>query len=180
MADRSASNVDPIGVLICDDIRSIRLLLRVTIELRDGSDGKTALHVVGEATDGDEAVSEAERLQPNVILLDLSMPHRTGLDALPDIKRVAPGAKIIVVSGFSASMMADDALARGADRYLEKGSDPDVIADAIADVATSAVNGHSAHTSAAVGSQGLNVKLRQLAQHVVDTGEVPSTSDEVV
>lgn len=150
MADRTGSNADPIGVLICDDISSIRLLLRVTIELRDGSDGKMALHVVGEATDGNEAVSEAERLQPDVILLDLSMPHRTGLDALPDIKRVAPGAKVIVVSGFSASVMADDALARGADSYLEKGSDPDVIADAIVDLAPSVVNGHPARMSADV------------------------------
>ena len=142
MTDVEGSKSDSIGVLICDDIRSIRLLLRVTIELRDGSDGKMPLHVVGEATDGVEAVAEAERLQPDVILLDLSMPNRTGFDALPEIKRVAPGAIVIVVSGFSASMMADDALARGASRYLEKGSAPDEIADAIADVARSAGNGH--------------------------------------
>lgn len=153
MTDRSSSNVDPVGVLICDDICSIRLLLRMTIELRDGSDGKMVLHVVGEAADGDEAVSEAERLQPDVILLDLSMPHRTGLDALPDIKRVARGAKVIVVSGFSASVMADDVLARGADRYLEKGLGPEVIADAIVDVAAAAVNGHPARMSADVSGR---------------------------
>jgi uncharacterized integral membrane protein len=48
------------------------------------------------------------------------MPRRTGLDALPEIKRVAPDAKAIVVSGFATSMIAADALAHGADRYIEK------------------------------------------------------------
>ncbi len=129
---------DPIGVLICADVDSVRLLLRVTIHLRDGSDGRAALRVVGEAKDGNEAVSEAERLQPDVVLLDLSMPTRTGLDALPEIKKVAPDAKVIVLSGFSAEMMADDALARGADRYLEKGADPEAILDAITEIVASA------------------------------------------
>ncbi len=107
----------------------MRVLLGVTVSLRAG------LHVVGEAQDGEQAISEAERLQPDVILLDLSMPRRTGLDALPEIKRVAPNAKVIVLSGFAASMIASDVLAHGADRYIEKGVPPDTIAATIEEVA---------------------------------------------
>ena len=134
MGESTSAN-GSIGVLICDDVDSMRLLLRVVIELRQSASG---LHVVGEARDGNEAVSEAERLQPDVILLDLSMPHRTGLDALPEIKQVAPGAKVIVLSGFAASLMAPDVIAQGADLYLEKGADPDTIAGAIEEVAARA------------------------------------------
>ena len=55
------------------------------------------------------------------------MPRRTGLEALPEIKEVAPAAKIIDFSGFDPSMMASDALSRGADRYLGRGTHPSEI-----------------------------------------------------
>lgn len=87
--------------------------------------------MVGEATTGTQTIAQAGLLQPDVILLDLSMPGVTGLDALPDIKQAAPAAKVIVLSGFSAAIMADDVLDRGADRYIEKGAPPDAIADAV-------------------------------------------------
>jgi YesN/AraC family two-component response regulator len=118
-----------IGVLICDDVESIRRLLGMVI------DGQAGLRVVGKAADGEQAIVQAELLQPDVILLDLSMPVLTGLDALPQIKRVAPGAKVIVLSGFAAGMIADDAYAHGADRFLEKGVHPDVITAMIEEVA---------------------------------------------
>jgi DNA-binding NarL/FixJ family response regulator len=122
-----------VGVLICDDVPSMRMLLGATVERRPG------LRVVGVAEDGEQAIEQAERLQPDVILLDLSMPRRTGLDALPEIKRVAPNAKVIVVSGFVSSMIAAEVLARGADSYIEKGVDPDAISAMIEDV----VRGHT-------------------------------------
>lgn len=118
-----------IGVLICDDVESMRALLAVIVGLRPG------LHVVGEAEDGEQAIAQAKRLQPDVILLDLSMPRRTGLDALSEIKRVAPEAEVIVVSGFATPMIAEAVLAHGAACYIEKGVDPDTIAATIEDVA---------------------------------------------
>lgn len=119
-----------IGVLICDDVDAMRMLLTTVVQLR------STLRVVGEARDGNEAVTEAGRLQPDVILLDLSMPNRTGLDALPEIKQVAPAAQVIVLSGFSGPSVVGDVLALGAARFIEKGADPDVIAAAIEDVAS--------------------------------------------
>lgn len=132
-ANGRAASGSSVGVLICDDVESMRVLLGVTVELRPG------LRVVGEAEDGDQAIAQAERLQPDVILLDLAMPRRTGLDALPEIRRVAPAARIIVLSGFVSSMIAADVLARGAHRYVEKGVDPDTLAALIEEVATTDV-----------------------------------------
>ena len=131
MAERERTKAldGSIGVLICDDVESMRVLLGVIVGLRPG------LHVAGEAADGEQAITEAARLQPDVVLLDLSMPRRTGLDALPEIKRVAPEAKVIVLSGFAATILAPDVLALGAARYIEKGVDPDTIAATIEEVA---------------------------------------------
>ena len=85
------------------------------------------MRVLGEAADGNDAVVQAARLQPSVILLDLAMPIRSGLEALPELRQVAPDATIIVISGFAGSIVADDVIALGAAVYLEKGADPDTI-----------------------------------------------------
>jgi DNA-binding NarL/FixJ family response regulator len=125
----AAASAGEIGVLICDDLDAMRKLLRIVIELRPG------LRVLGEACDGNEAIAEAKRLQPDVILLDLSMPVCTGFDALPEIKQVAPEAEIIVLSGFVGPTTATTVLARGAARCIEKGANPNEIATAIEEVA---------------------------------------------
>ena len=113
------------GVLICDDNAAMRALLGVVVE------ASPALYVVAEAADGDEAVAEARRHQPDVILLDLAMPRRSGLEALPELRTVAPDARIVVLSGFAAATVADQILALGAASYLEKGTHPDAIVAAI-------------------------------------------------
>lgn len=77
--------------------------------------------VVGEAGDGLEAIAEAERHQPDLVVLDLSMPVLDGLEALPRILAVAPDARVVVVSGFDGGRMRGPALAAGAVAYLEKG-----------------------------------------------------------
>ena len=109
------------GVLICDDNDAIRELLGAVV------DGSPGLRVAGEARDGNEAVVEATRLQPDVILLDLAMPKRSGLEAIPDLRRLAPQARIIVFSAFAGAAVAEQVLALGAASYLEKGASPDTI-----------------------------------------------------
>lgn len=116
---------DRIGVLICDDIEAMRSLLRIVVEL------EPRFRVAGEAGDGDEAVSQAQTLQPDVILLDLSMPKRTGLDALPTIRLVAPAAAVIAFSGLDELVVGDAARAAGAALFLQKGVEPDAIVAAI-------------------------------------------------
>jgi DNA-binding NarL/FixJ family response regulator len=112
-------------VLICDDDGSIRDLLSAIVSTSPG------LRLAGEAADGNEAIVEAKRLQPDVILLDLAMPHRSGLEALPELRRVAPRARIVVFSGFSGAIVAEQVLALGAASYLEKGAHPAAIVAAI-------------------------------------------------
>ncbi|MDX6512839.1 MAG: hypothetical protein QOE36_2343 [Gaiellaceae bacterium] len=124
-----------VGVLICDDDAMMRELLRAVVGLRP------SLHVVGEAADGDEAIAQAAELRPDVILLDLAMPRRTGLEALTELARVAPEARTIVFSGFSPASVAHEVTALGAARYLAKGASPDEINDAIEEVAARALPG---------------------------------------
>ena len=129
-APGAANGGRTIDVLICDDVDAMRMLLGAVIGLRPG------LRVVGEARDGNEAISEAKRLQPDVILLDLSMPLRTGFEALPGICQAAPDAQVIVLSGFLAATIETDVLALGAALFMEKGAHPDAINDAIESVAS--------------------------------------------
>ena len=126
MSNGAAANPDgPAGVLICDDNEAVRTLLGVIVDTSPG------LHVVGFAIDGVDVVLEAARLQPDVILLDLAMPKRSGLEALPELRRLAPEAEIIVFSGFSSGAVAHEVVALGAAAYVEKGAHPEAIVAAI-------------------------------------------------
>ncbi len=80
--------------------------------------------MVGEAKDGAEGVELATRLQPDVVLLDLSMPGMDGLEALPLILAAVPGVRVVVLSAFTANAMAKRAVAAGAIGYIEKGLSP--------------------------------------------------------
>jgi DNA-binding NarL/FixJ family response regulator len=120
-----------VQVLICDDYPPMRALLRWIIEERAG------LAVAGEARDGHEAIAEATRLQPDVILLDLAMPRKTGLEALQELGRIAPAAKVVIFSGFSIASIGRELVDLGAISYLQKGASPEAIIDAIEQAAAS-------------------------------------------
>ncbi len=85
----------PISVLIADDHPVVREGLRGLIDTEPG------IEVVGEAKDGVEAVEMANALCPDVILLDLVMPRKSGLEAIAEIKRSNPDARILVVTTFA-------------------------------------------------------------------------------
>ncbi|PWN03969.1 hypothetical protein DJ010_07940 [Nocardioides silvaticus] len=109
-----------VRVLLADDYHDLRELMRFQLE-RAGYD------VVGEAADGEQAVALAAELRPDVVVLDLAMPEMDGLQALPALRESVPDAKVIVVSGFANSLMADRVLAAGAARFAEKGVGIDVV-----------------------------------------------------
>ena len=105
---------EALRVLIADDAAEIRLLLRMYLT-------GNKLQVVGEATNGKEAVDLATTEQPDAVILDLAMPVMDGLEAIPLIKEASPASKIVVLSGFDADRAAKTALDLGAERYLQKG-----------------------------------------------------------
>jgi PAS domain S-box-containing protein len=102
-------------IVIVDDNDDVRRLLRAQIE-RLGR-----YHVVGEGVDGVQAVEVVTATQPDVVFLDLAMPRMDGLQALPLIRDAAPGARVVVLSGFDQGSVAHKALEAGAVRYVEKG-----------------------------------------------------------
>jgi DNA-binding NarL/FixJ family response regulator len=120
----------PIRVLLCDDVPDLRMLLRLNLE----TDGD--VQVIGEAGDGIEAVEQARDLQPDIVLLDLSMPRLDGLEAIPLIREAAPDAAIVVFSGFLTELVAKQVLEAGATSYLEKGTPHEELIGAIRAAAT--------------------------------------------
>ena len=119
----------PISVVVCDDVSEMRKLLRYALET------DPRMQVVGEAADGREGARMIAELQPDVVLLDLSMPEMDGLETIPEISSSAPDIAIIVFSGFAADRMSGPALDRGADRYIEKGAPLDEIISTVREVA---------------------------------------------
>jgi two-component system, NarL family, response regulator LiaR len=116
---------DAIRVLIVDDHAVVREGLRTFLELQEG------IEVAGEAADGDEAVAAAERLAPDVILMDLVMPRRDGVSAMREIRERVPGARVIVLTSFLDDGRLMPALAAGAAGYLLKDVEPSELARAV-------------------------------------------------
>jgi DNA-binding NarL/FixJ family response regulator len=100
---------------LVDDSADLRFLVRAAVEARGG------FEVVGEAGDGQDAITQARSLEPDVVLLDLDMPTMGGLEALPKLREAAPGSKVVVLSSFRRDDYEPAARAGGATGYLEKG-----------------------------------------------------------
>jgi two-component system, NarL family, response regulator NreC len=105
-----------IGVLIVDDHWLLRAGLRSRLDRERG------IAVLGEADTAERAVVMARKLQPDVILLDLLLPRKSGYDAIPELLEVAPEARILVVSSQAAPSSVRRALTAGAAGYLPKRS----------------------------------------------------------
>ncbi len=116
-----------IKVYLCDDVVELRALLRVSVE-------GNGMHVVGESGDARTMLGELPALDPDVVVLDLSMPGMDGLEAIPLIHEVTPRAHVIVFSGYGAEL-GPAALALKASRYIEKGADLDGLCAAVREVA---------------------------------------------
>lgn len=119
-----------IRILLTDDHPVVRQGLRWLIETEPD------MQIVGEAADGVECVDAVREFQPDVVLLDLMMPRRDGLWALGEIARVAPDAKVLVLTSFAEDEKVVTAVKNGALGYLLKDSPPDELLHAIRDVAT--------------------------------------------
>ena len=118
-----------ISVVVCDDVPELRQLARAVLE--EGGE----MEVVGEAGDGRAAIEVVQRHQPDVVVLDLSMPELDGLEAIPLIHQVAPKAEIVIFSGFEEGKVAEVALRLKASRYVRKGAPLEELRIAVKDLA---------------------------------------------
>ena len=121
----------PLRVLIADDQDLVRSGFRLILLSYDGID------VAGEARDGFEAVELAQRLEPDVVLMDIRMPRRNGIEATRDITAnpKLPHTHVLILTTFDLDEYVYDALAAGASGFLLKDSEPDDIVDAVRIVA---------------------------------------------
>ena len=105
---------DPIKILICEDQTLMREGLRTVLDLEPG------LHVIGEAIDGAESITNALHLRPDIILMDIKMPKLTGVEATAAITTQQPDARIIILTTFDHDDYVFEALEAGAMGYLLK------------------------------------------------------------
>lgn len=115
----------PIRVFLIDDQAMIRMAFRNLVG------GLERCEVVGDSGDARAALAEIERLRPDVVLLDITMPGLSGLDAIAPIRKAAPRSKIVMLTHLEGERFVDQALRAGAEGYLSKDSDPAELALAI-------------------------------------------------
>jgi class 3 adenylate cyclase len=115
----------PIKVLIADDHAVVRNGLKMLLELEDD------IVVAGEAADGREAVDEAQRLCPDVVLMDLTMPELGGIEATKLLQEACPAAKVLVLTSIVEDSQILAAVRAGAAGYLLKEASPEEVSESV-------------------------------------------------
>ena len=154
----------PETILIVDDHPLTRSALSALL-------GQNGFSVVGEAADGEAAIEQARQLGPDLVLLDLSMPGMSGLDALPRLREAAPNAEVVVLTASGTEENLLGAIRGGAAGYLLKSEPPERLVEFLRGVA----NGEAALSGAVA---------RRLLETVRSTGGletgVPDSIAEVL
>jgi two-component system, NarL family, response regulator LiaR len=117
-----------IRILIADDHPIVRKGLRMVLS------NEPDLEVIGEAVNGMEAVEQARALKPDVILMDLQMPRKNGIEAIQEIKKNDPAVHILVLTSFADDDKVFPAIKSGASGYLLKDTLPGELLKAIRDI----------------------------------------------
>ena len=122
------TDTERLRVLVCDDHALFRRGLQMVLEQEPD------LELVGEASDGVEAVQKAQELMPDVVLMDVRMPRRSGIEAAGDIKDMLPHVKILMLTISDEEADLYEAIKAGASGYLLKEIPIDEVAEAIRSV----------------------------------------------
>jgi len=107
-------------ILVADDASFMRQMIREIVEAEE-------FEVVGEASDGIEAVEEFKRLHPDIITMDIVMPRRSGIDAVRSIIELDPGACIVMCSALGQETLVTEAIQAGARDFIVKPFKPDSV-----------------------------------------------------
>ena len=111
-------------VLIVDDAEFMRVMLRDIVE-------DMGMVVVGEAADGEEAVQQFDRLRPDLVLMDITMPTRDGTEALKDILAVDQSAQVIMITALGQKEQVISALKAGAKDFIIKPFDQERVTETL-------------------------------------------------
>ena len=115
-------------IYLLDDQTILRAGLRTLLNQQDD------LIVVGEAGEARQAIGQIEELQPDVVLLDITMPGLSGIDAIPMIRRCSRRTRIVMLTHHEGQTFVNQSLKAGADGYLSKDSEPEELALAVRSV----------------------------------------------
>jgi two-component system, chemotaxis family, chemotaxis protein CheY len=118
-------------VLIADDASFMRQMIRDIIE-------PEGWEVVGEASDGVDVVDKYKKLHPDVVMMDIVMPKRSGIDAVKAIKAEDPGARVVMCSALGQEALVTEAIQAGAKDFIVKPFKPDAVLATLAKVAEKA------------------------------------------
>jgi DNA-binding NarL/FixJ family response regulator len=157
-----AERGDRLRVLVVDDHALFRRGLQTILEL------ESDLELIGEASDGAEAIAKSQELMPDVILMDVRMPKRSGIEATAQIKDVLPHAKILMLTISDDEADLYDAIKAGASGYLLKEIPIEEVADAIRSVWAG-----QSRISPSMASKLLN-EFSAMAKASTDRPQVPS------
>jgi len=147
--------MESIRVLIADDHPVVREGVRAMLDTDDG------MEVIGEASDGLEAVAKTEECQPDVVLMDIVMPKLDGLEATRRIKKQYPDISVIMLTIYDDKAFVIDAIQAGAGGYLMKDASHDLLC----------------HTIKAVNSGGVLIKTSLLREAIATLVDV--TADQL-
>jgi two-component system chemotaxis response regulator CheY len=111
-------------ILIVDDAAFMRMMLKDILT-------KNGYEVVGEASDGNEAVAKFQELKPDLVTLDITMPNKDGIQALKDIKAIDPNALCVMCSAMGQQSMVIEAIQSGAKDFIVKPFQADRVLESI-------------------------------------------------
>jgi len=111
-------------ILIVDDAAFMRMMIKNILT-------KNGFEVVGEASNGAEAVELYKKLKPDLVTMDITMPEMDGIEALKKIKEIDPNAKVIMVSAMGQQQLVIEAIQAGAKDFIVKPFQPDRLLEAV-------------------------------------------------
>ena len=155
--------VEDIRVLLVDDQELVRYGFRLMLDSTPG------MIVVGEAGDGAQAIGAAERLHPDVVLMDVRMPGMSGIEATKRIVSAHPDTRVLVLTTYDVDEYAFGALGAGAAGFLLKDTRPDDLVAAI----------RAVHSGDAVVSPRITAKLIEVAAPHLGLRQGPATDADV-